>query len=268
MPEGMSDILALLEAKTAFGVCVDGAMKRQNLDDARLATLVVERKLADELHSEVLGRFSRTDAWLKGFATTTTDPQRLKVEQALHALAAISAAADNADPLTPGGADPFDGMNAIHGFYRVVNRAMDNACEVPAAIVEAEATVNTLEPLLAEVDRVESCAKLELQKRGLDEAAAYARLDGSREGPALREHALAMLDALDLDPERKRGIDRERIEEIVEAYSFYVSMNFDIESIARSTGLKAIYLNRAVGSACDPSETLIRFLGVPTSADH
>jgi hypothetical protein len=140
----------------------------------------------------------------------------------------------------------------------------------------AEAELQSLDPqtraataLLMETKRLKECTDGAMQTRGLDEPAVLAMLDRDPEAPALRNNLLRLIrQDTPLDADEQRLLDaKTSVGDLVVTYMLRSAASFDLPVLARASGIQAVYLDRALGGGCKPSQELLDFIGAERRAD-
>lgn len=134
---------------------------------------------------------------------------------------------------------------------------------------EIAAEIEALRPMVEEAQRIQDCAKPEMARRGLDLDAALAQLDALPDAPALRENVLRLY-AQDLAGDaagREKVAATPGVRAPLLAYAMRGAGTFDFPVVARSLGITAVYLDRALGGPCRPSPEILTLTGVPARAD-
>lgn len=134
---------------------------------------------------------------------------------------------------------------------------------------EIAADIEKYRPMVEEAQRIQDCAKPELARRGLEIDAAYAQLDALSDAPALRANVLRLY-AQDLaeDTEGRAKVEAmSGVRAPLLAYALRGTGTFDFAVIARSLGVAAVYLDRALGGPCRPNQDILTFTGVSARAD-
>jgi hypothetical protein len=146
----------------------------------------------------------------------------------------------------------------------------------PSPSAAAEAELRSLDPrtraataLLMEAKRLKDCTDEAMQARGLDEPAVLAMLDGDPGSPALRSNLLRLIrQDTPLDADEQRVLDgKTSVGDLVVTYMLRSAASFDLPILARASGIQAVYLDRALGGGCKPSQELLDFIGAERRAD-
>lgn len=262
MPPMLAEYLERTQAEIGFLECVDASAEKQRLTDADLAERIAVAGLADKTYAAVAAELEDPDALLRegGFVPAREESQAAQAEKAM----ALAKRAMEGDVST----------RPALLVSMSINDAIAAGCTPPPHLLPGgddalRAKVESLAPLMGEAERVRECATAEIEKRGIDEDAAYALLDKAQ-ADDFRARALAAVDAMPgVDPEyRAKLAQSESIGALATRLTLISAMTFDIESLARASGLTALYLDRALDAKCDPSNELRTFIGAAESANR
>lgn len=266
VPPALAQYLERMQMEMAFRQCVDSAVQKQKLDDNALIERVAAKGLAPGLYSEISKEVDDPDALLRddGFVAAHADPNELLAEKSLVlATAAIKNRAEAGDPLPS--------FRSLNLWLAAVNDAVDARCAVPkhlqpggdALRAQAEAAM----PFMSEAERVNGCVKAQMDARGLDEDGAYALIDENGLGRDFRADVLAIASAL--APQERDELAKARTPaHLGRGLMLLSATTFDLGVMAKSSGVNAIYLDRALDAKCAPNEELKTFIGVANRANH
>lgn len=271
MPPALAEYVARTQSEVDFLACMDMQIERQGLADADLIERVAAKGLADDVYAAVSAEVDGDpDAMLRsdGFVPAHADPDKALAEKAL-VLARMST------ERTAAGEDrSMNPFRASSRFFVAVNDAIDAGCEVPAHLLPGgdtlRAQAEAIAPLLAEAQRVNDCATSEIEARGMDDAAVFALIEKKGLSTEYRARALdiaANMPGVD-ETNRAKVASYENPYHLGTALSLLSAMTFELESMARATGVNAIYLDRALDGKCKPDDALKTFIGATDSADH
>lgn len=253
---GAQKFLSGMQNQAEFASCVAGRIP----GGTEFVDRVVAQGLAAELHAAVIGHVEAPEVVLAGFATTSTDPQRVLAEQAMHAMEkAIHAVGEHDDA-------GVDGMGLIQAFNEVANRALGSPCD-DSAQRAAKAAFAHLEPVMREAQRVQDCAEAAMAREGLELDAALARLDRDPDAPRLRAELMRLIDATQPPADERARLDARPVGQLVTALQFFSASTFDLDLLTRAQAASAVYADRAMGATCRPSNDLIDYLGATARAD-
>ena len=133
---------------------------------------------------------------------------------------------------------------------------------------EFAAEVAKFQPHVEEAARVKACVDADLARRGLDMEAAMDVLDAVPDAAALRANLIRLLEqdvALSEDDRAKLAGDQ-RLRVPYLGYQLKGAATFDLGTVVRAIAVQSVYLDRALGSQCHPSNELVTLIGV-TRAD-
>lgn len=269
LPPALAIYVERMQLEADFRDCVEAGVKRQGLTDADLIRRIAARGLAEAIYAAVSAEADEApDEVLReaGFVPVSTDPDEALAEKALALTKAMLARRTAAEDGSLAPARAFD------RFFVGVNQAVDTGCEVPAHLLPGGDTLRqqaeAIAPLLVEADRVNQCAASSIAAQGIDENAVFARLgtQGIGEFRARAMDAAAGMAGLDAQG-RARLEKAEQPAQLGRALMLLSATTFDLESMARASGLNAIYLDRALGGTCDPSSELKTFIGAGKRAN-
>jgi len=270
LPPALADYVARMQAETDFRECVGASPQMQELSDADLIKRIAAKGLASDLYAAMSKEVGNADEALRddGFVPAYTDPEEALAEKSL-VLTRITMqrTIDGEDSSL----NPFGAGNL---FFVAVNDAVDAGCDVPAHLLAGgdtlRAKAEAIAPLLVEADRVNSCATSEIEARGMDEAAVFALLEKKGLSAEYRARALdiaANMPGVD-EAKRAKVAAYENPYELGTALTMLSAMTFELESMAKATGVNAIYLDQALDGKCNPSSELKTFIGAANSANH
>lgn len=269
LPPALATYVERMQLEADFRECVDAGVKRQGLSDADLIRRIAAEGIAEDVYAAVsVDADEAPDEMLRavGFVPAHADPDEALAEKAL-ALAKTMLERRTA---TEDGS--LTSTRAFDHFFVGVNRAVDAGCEVPAHLLPGgdalRQQAEAIAPLLAEADRVNQCAASSIAAQGIDEDAAFARL-GTQGLAEFRDRALqAARGMAGLDGQALAGLETtEQPARLGRALMLLSATTFELESMARASGLNAIYLDRALGGTCNPSSELQTFIGAVKRAN-
>ena len=134
---------------------------------------------------------------------------------------------------------------------------------------EIAAEIAKYRPMVEEAQRIQDCAKPEMARLGLDIDAALARLDAHPDAAKLRGNVLRLYaqDLADDAEGREKVAAMPGVRAPLLAYALRGAGTLDFSVVARSLGVAAVYLDRALGGACHASQDILTFTGVSARAD-
>lgn len=271
LPPAIAAYIERGQLESDFRECVDAKVKKQGLTDADLIKRVAAEGLAKDVYAAVSAEAEEAPDEIldaHGFVPAYGDPDEALVEKSLVlATAMMQRTLDGEDrSMTP--------TRAYDRFFVAVNQAVDAGCVVPAHLLPGgdtlRAKAEAIAPLLVEAQRVNDCATSEIQARSMDDAAVFALIEKKGLSAEYRARALevaAHMPGVD-EANRTKLAGHENPYHLGTALTLLSAMTFELESMAKATGVNAIYLDRALDGKCKPNDALKTFIGATDSADH
>lgn len=271
LPPAIATYIERGQLESDFRECVAAEVKKQALTDDDLIKRIAAKGLAKDVYAAVSAEMDENpDEILEadGFVPAHADPDEALAEKSMVlAKTMMQRTLDGEDDsLTP--------TRAFDRFFVAVNQAVDADCEVPAHLLPGgdtlRAQAEAIAPLLVEADRVNDCVTSEIEARGMDEAAVFALLEKKNLSDEYRARALdiaANMPGVD-EANRAKVAAYENPYELGTALTMLSAMTFELESMAKATGVNAIYLDRALDGKCNPNNELKTFIGAANSANH
>ena len=160
-------------------------------------------------------------------------------------------------------------LAAVLAFFGTTALGADASNDAGSGLqAEFAAEVAKYQPYIEEAARVKKCVDADLARRGLDMEAAMDVLDAVPDAAALRANLIHLLEqdvGLSEDDRAKlEGDQRLRVPYL--GYQLKGAATFDLGTVARAIAVQSVYLDRALGSRCQPNNELVTLIGV-TRAD-
>lgn len=270
LPPALATYIERMQLEADFRECVEGVVKRQGLTDADMVRRIAAEGLAEDVYAAVSAEVDEApDDVLRaaGFVPTHAAPDEALAEKALVLAKAMLERTDEGEggSLTP--------TRALDRFFVGVNQATDAGCAVPAHLLPGgdalRQQAEAIAPLLIEADRVNQCVASLIEAQGLDEDVAFTL--AGKQGLAAEFRARVLETAAGmagLDAQGRARLEKiEQPAQLGRALMLLSATTFELESMARASGLNAIYLDRALGGKCNPSSELKTFIGAGKRAN-
>lgn len=271
LPPAIAAYIERGQLESDFRECVDTQVQKQRLTDADLIKRIAAKGLAEDVYAAVSVEMDESPDEIleaQGFVPAYTNPDEVLAEKSLVlAKAKMQRTLEGEDDsLTP--------TRAYDRFFIAVNQAMDAGCEVPPHLLPGgdmlRAQAEAIAPLLGEADRVNDCATALIEAQGLDDDAASALFEKKGLAAEFRARVLeiaANMPGIDAE-DRTKLAQMQNPVHLGRGLLLLSATTFELEAMAKATGVNAIYLDQALGGKCNPSSELKTFIGAANSANH